>query len=222
MSEIRRKVESLQAAGLQPTVIRTYKKKPKRADFSTDVKPFASGWGWSAFFFVGGSFLVLITVTIAVGLVDWSWLFLPASLGAGAIGYGLGYGAQLYWLKESYMDRLWTIEDDEAQFDVQETKRYYLSTGSKTTTKMPDEPRPGALIEFVSAILDGSAGLSEADARQYGYKRRSWVALRDYLIKKNIAQWRDVSNHNAGVELNPVGGVEALSGLVESYRRYEG
>jgi hypothetical protein len=222
MSELRRKAEALQAAGFQPSSVRVYKKRPKRADFKTDVKPFASGWGWAAFLFVGGMFLFLVTVTIAAGLIGWSWLFLPASVGAGAVGYGLGYGAQLYWLKESYMERLWTIEDEAAEFSTDAPNRYYLKTGPKNTSKMPDEPKAGALINFVSSILEGSANLSEADARGFGYKRRSWVDLRNYLIEKNIAQWRDASNHNAGVELNPVGGVEALSGLVESYQHYEG
>jgi hypothetical protein len=218
MSELRRQAEALHAAGFQPKTVRLHKKKPKRPDFKADVKPFASGWGWSAFFFVGGMFLLVVSFFLAVEWIDeWDWLFLLAGLGAGAVGYGLGYGAQLYWLKESYMDRLWTLEDDSAEFAVETPHRYYLKTEPGIRTKMPDEPRAGALIEFISAILDGSANLSEADARLFDYKRRSWVSLRDYLIKKNIAHWRDAGNHNAGVELNAVGGTEALSGILDSY-----
>jgi hypothetical protein len=80
----------------------------------------------------------------------------------------------------------------------------YVQAGNQTT-RLPDEPRPGALRHFALALLRGEK-FTEETSKRYGYARdKHWVPLRTFFIGKGWAYWKNPDNTLLGAEINDAG-----------------
>jgi hypothetical protein len=79
----------------------------------------------------------------------------------------------------------------------------YVQAGNQTT-RLPDEPRPGALRHFALALLRGDP-FNESTAARLGYPRDRWEALRDFAVTMGWAHWRDDTNRRLGLETSGAG-----------------
>jgi hypothetical protein len=82
---------------------------------------------------------------------------------------------------------------------------FYISLRPGEDLRLPDEPRPGALVELATAINDGEVTFSERGAGGYGYSRDDWATLRDCFIRRGWAAWKNERDTRQGVALRPAG-----------------
>jgi hypothetical protein len=84
---------------------------------------------------------------------------------------------------------------------------------AKLWTRIPPEPRPGALQQFAARVTAG-ASFSLRTAEEAGYSRSAWVKLRDSAVANGWAYWRDERHPEQGLMLTVPGlrWIEELSG----------
>ena len=131
-----------------------------------------------------------------------------------AIMFGLFFGS-LAFIRvqrerlESYDDRLWSINETILERQAENATpnaapvRNFIQ-GGNTSILMPQEPRPGALIDFC-AKLAGGGTFSERTAIDFGYGRERFIELRDYMIRNAWVVWNNPDEPRQGMALTPAG-----------------
>lgn len=88
---------------------------------------------------------------------------------------------------------------------------YIIRPDEGAMTRIPDEPKAGALRAFAVAIGRGEASFShegnkdQRGARDYGYSRASFDALRIHFAEMGWGIWRNEGKQNKYVELLAAG-----------------
>lgn len=171
---------------------------------------------------VGGGFLA------AIGLDYFMWVTRESGLtGWGVIGvcslFGTGGGIIAFFKKarlqfpvrlELYDSWLWTAEeimgfDIDGDNEIGEPESI-LRIEIQDSNGVPrlvadfntDEER---FTELAELILNMRRGFSEETAKEAGYSRKEWEAIRDRFIELKCATWNNSKSHQQGVSLTKNG-----------------
>lgn len=171
--------------------------------------------------FSGGVFVLAVSA-IKVGAtaafivsgnpLDLHGLELWSGLSCSALGWLFHYQSRLRQYDQEKMEtETYQGQPAVTQAQPKRPKDTYFVQVDETLVRVPDEPRPGALRLFAIALTNGSASFShegntnQRGARDYGYSRDAFDALRSHFVAIGWGVWRNEGQRNKFVELLAAG-----------------
>jgi hypothetical protein len=131
-----------------------------------------------------------------------------AFMGGMAAG-GFGFVAVLNNRLSHYEDMLWAEQETVIPNDAAPPAttpapvRNFIQVG-RSSVLMPNEPKPGALIDL-SKALNGGASFSLRTAEEFGYSRERFNELRDHCIKNGWVVWNNADEPRQGMTVTNAG-----------------
>jgi hypothetical protein len=152
-------------------------------------------------FLIGTANLVWLAGAVAgryYGLELPSGLLIPVSISAGLLLGSIAYVWMQISLYGLYLDRLTQFQRTETPLEQAPPANIYV-TAERITSKLPAEPRPGALAGLVQVLASGKP-LTERLAAEYGYSGKLWDELRDATVGQGWYVWRNPNNTQLGLD----------------------
>jgi len=211
-----------------PTAVNKRRERHQRADYKTDVRPFASGFGWALSLTIAGIMIgaaALVTLVLhATGLFAEDQTLLTvetyiATAGAAAAAYGIGFSIQLRDLKDHFVRRLYSQEQEATHYQPinpqttpTQEPAVFLKT-ERTSTRMPGNIKIKTLSRYINDILTGRTTISEASAHNYKIRGLQWEALKEWGLEQGIFRWKDEGDNWMGLEIGGRAGYAAVRAI---------
>lgn len=131
-----------------------------------------------------------------------------SGLSLSAIGWLIHYQLRLWQYDREKIETESYQGQPAAQGQPQRGKdTYFIRNDEGARVRIPDEPKPGALRAFAVALVNGEASFShegnnnQKGAKDYGYGRDAFDALRGHFVQIGWGIWRNEGQRNKYVEL---------------------
>lgn len=192
--------------------------KHRSPEFSRDVLPFIF-WGvvCAGSFFGGVAWVVALIFGLAKDTAL-AFVLMASMIGGGLAGifievYTIGRYYGLFSQQDEIVGNL-TPPEPVGKGE----SHYWQQPGTGSFVLEPREPRKGAMIMLMKALVFDKQSPTIETAKNCGYGRDDWADLREWWLEREWIRWRDEDNPRQGMYLTREGRAE-FEGRI---RKHEG